>query len=192
MTASAASSTHLVSLGHRDIACIAGPQAVSTGFNRYNAFLRHREIAGLQAQPRPRLLRQGLQRNGRRALRRGIAGRRAAIQRLVCANDRLAVGAISAFRRHGIACPGDVSVTGFNDMPLADRLSPPLTTVRVQHYKAGFEAAGADGRYASRTNADAAAHVVLPVEIDRPRLDRDRCAEPYERTGTTEAAGEHA
>ena len=61
---------------------------------------------------------------------------------VVCANDRLAVGAISALRRHGIDCPGDVSVTGFNDMPLADRLSPSLTTVRVQHHKAGIEAAG--------------------------------------------------
>ncbi|MES1155639.1 MAG: LacI family DNA-binding transcriptional regulator, partial [Pseudorhodoplanes sp.] len=43
--------THLVSLGHREIACIAGPQTVSTGFNRYNAFLRHRELAGLQERP---------------------------------------------------------------------------------------------------------------------------------------------
>ena len=38
-------------------------------------------------------------------------------------------------------CPEDVSVTGYNDMPLADRLSPALTTVRVKHYKGGLESA---------------------------------------------------
>jgi len=59
---------------------------------------------------------------------------------IVCANDRLAVGAITALRHHGLACPDGVSVTGYNDMPLADRLQPALTTVRVQHYKAGSKA----------------------------------------------------
>ncbi len=73
--------THLASLGHRDIACIAGPQTVSTGFNRYQAFLRHRELAGLQARPALVDVRQGLQRNRRRALRRGIADRRATLHR---------------------------------------------------------------------------------------------------------------
>ena len=33
-------------------------------------------------------------------------------------------------------------MTGYNDMPLVDRLSPPLTTVRIQQYDVGFEAAG--------------------------------------------------
>ncbi|MGD9925791.1 MAG: LacI family DNA-binding transcriptional regulator [Pseudorhodoplanes sp.] len=134
--------THLVSLGHRDIACIAGPQTVSTGFSRYNAFLRHRDHAGLSASPAlVTYARAFNESEGERCAEEFlVAG--APFSAVVCANDRLAIGAISAFRRHGIACPDDVSVTGFNDMPLADRLSPALTTVRVQHSKAGFEAAG--------------------------------------------------
>jgi LacI family transcriptional regulator len=59
----------------------------------------------------------------------------------VCANDRLAIGAIAALRQHGLDCPRDVSVTGYNDMPLVDRLSPALTTVRIQQYESGFDAA---------------------------------------------------
>ncbi|MBM3538705.1 MAG: LacI family transcriptional regulator, partial [Alphaproteobacteria bacterium] len=35
----------------------------------------------------------------------------------------------------------DVSVTGFNDMPFVDKLNPPLTTVRIQHYEMGLQAA---------------------------------------------------
>ena len=47
--------THLVSLGHRHIATIAGPQTVSTGFNRYSSFLRHGEGLGLRrGRPRSR------------------------------------------------------------------------------------------------------------------------------------------
>jgi LacI family transcriptional regulator len=67
--------------------------------------------------------------------------RRTVFTAIVCANDRLAIGAIAALRRHGLDCPSDVSVTGYNDMPLVDRLSPALTTVRIQQYGVGFDAA---------------------------------------------------
>jgi LacI family transcriptional regulator len=66
---------------------------------------------------------------------------RARFTAVVCANDRLAVGAIGALKQHGRRCPQDISVTGFNDMSMVERLDPALTTVRVQHYQAGFEAA---------------------------------------------------
>ncbi|HKU99214.1 MAG TPA: substrate-binding domain-containing protein, partial [Vineibacter sp.] len=45
-----------------------------------------------------------------------------------------------ALARAGLQCPRDVSVTGFNDMPFVDRFSPPLTTVRIQHYEMGRRA----------------------------------------------------
>ncbi len=85
---------------------------------------------------------------------------------LVCSNDRLAVGAIGALRRHGLAIPGDISVTGFNDMPLVDRLEPALTTIRVQQYSAGRLAAQTLlARLEHRDGVDAARHKVLPVEL---------------------------
>ena len=83
---------------------------------------------------------------------------------IVCANDRLAVGAIAALRRHGLRCPDDVSVTGYNDMPLADRLSPALTTVRVQHHKGGRESAELIVELMRGSHAEPK-HIVLPVEI---------------------------
>jgi LacI family transcriptional regulator len=154
---------HLVALGHRDIACIAGPQTVSTGFNRYNAFLRHRDLAGLQERPLSVAFAKAFNESeGERCAEELlVAGR--SFSAVVCANDRIAIGAISAFRRHGLACPDDISVTGFNDMPLADRLSPALTTVRVQHYKAGFEAAGVLIDLVQDENVEPH-HLVLPVE----------------------------
>ncbi len=165
--------THLVSLGHREIACIAGPQTVSTGFNRYNAFLRHRDLAGLHEHPALVSFAKAFNElEGERCAGELLAAGRA-FSAVVCANDRLAIGATAALRRHGIPCPAGISVTGFNDMPLADRLQPSLTTVRVQHYTAGFVAAElaieiiGDG-------ATEARHVVLPVEM----IARDSTARP--------------
>ena len=100
---------------------------------------------------------------------------------MVCANDRLAVGAIAALRRHGLDCPDDVSVTGYNDMPLADRLSPALTTVRVQHYKGGLESAelivDADARQRARAAAYRAAGRDRGARLDRRAYARRAAGE---------------
>jgi LacI family transcriptional regulator len=154
---------HLVSLGHRWLATIAGPQTVSTGFNRYSSFLRHGEGLRETGPPPVSFARAFNELEGERCAEELLAGGRP-FTALVCANDRLAVGAIAVLRRHGIDCPGDVSVTGFNDMALADRLSPALTTVRVSHYRAGVGAAELIVEKLAQ-GAAGPRHVVLPVEL---------------------------
>ncbi len=155
---------HLVSYGHRAVAAIAGPQSLSTGYRRYRAFALHRKLLGIgTGKPNAVFANAFNETEGERCAEELLA-RRQPFTALVCANDRLAVGAIAALRRHGLRCPEDVSVTGYNDMPLADRLSPALTTVRVQHQRGGLESVellmemmrGPSGR---------PRHVVLPVEI---------------------------
>ena len=49
---------------------------------------------------------------------------------IACANDQTALGVMYALPQHGIDVPGDVAVTGFDDIPVARHLQPPLTTVR--------------------------------------------------------------
>src|SRR5580692_2075720 len=77
---------------------------------------------------------------GHRLGRRLLAARPAPTA-VAAANDMLAVGCCEAIEEAGLSCPGDVSVTGFNDMPFMDRLRPPLTTVAFPHYQLGTEAA---------------------------------------------------
>src|SRR5690606_3733280 len=60
---------------------------------------------------------------------------------IAAANDLIALGSIQALQGEGLRVPQDVSVIGHNDMPLVDRVSPPLTTVRILHYEMGFRAA---------------------------------------------------
>jgi LacI family transcriptional regulator len=156
--------THLVSCGHRDIAAIAGPQALSTGYRRYRSFTLHRKLLGIgKGKPNAVFATAFNETEGERCAEELLA-RGHPFTSLVCANDRLAVGAIAALRRHGLRCPEDVSVTGYNDMPLADRLSPALTTVRVQHQKGGLESAELLMEM-MRGQGAPPRHVVLPVEI---------------------------
>jgi LacI family transcriptional regulator len=156
--------THLASLGHRHIACIAGPQTISTGYNRYSSYVRHAAELGLARQhPLVSFARAFNEMEGERCAEELLVTRQP-VTAIVCANDRLAVGAITALRRHGIDCPRDVSITGFNDMALVDRLSPPLTTVRVQHYRAGFDAAELIVEMVENKAAEPR-HIVLPVKL---------------------------
>jgi LacI family transcriptional regulator len=60
---------------------------------------------------------------------------------VLCGNDVLAVGAILRARKLGIRIPDDVSITGFDDIDLAEVIAPPLTTVHVPHRRMGEAAA---------------------------------------------------
>ena len=130
--------THLYELGHRRVGLVVGPLYTSNGERRLRAFRRAArrlnlefhvveatafdEAAGLRATEQ---------------LIREFTGMTA----LVAGNDLLALGAIDAGASAGMRCPRDLSVVGFNDMPLADRLSPPLTTVNVPELTLGRLAA---------------------------------------------------
>lgn len=60
---------------------------------------------------------------------------------VICGNDVLAVGAISRAKSFGLKVPDDVSITGFDDIDIAEVVEPPLTTVHVPHRRMGAAAA---------------------------------------------------
>jgi LacI family transcriptional regulator len=51
----------------------------------------------------------------------------------------LALGCYDALAEAGLKCPKDMSITGYNDMPFADRFNPPLTTLRIPHDQIGVQ-----------------------------------------------------
>jgi LacI family transcriptional regulator len=130
---------HVVSLGHRRIAHIAGPQNLSTGDWRRRGFLDAMAAAGLAIDPRLIVVASRYSREaGHAACAALLAAKPTAI---IAANDLLALGCYDALREAGLACPRDLSITGFNDMPLVDMVAPPLTTIRIRHHEMGYEAA---------------------------------------------------
>ena len=60
---------------------------------------------------------------------------------LMCANDLMAIGAMEYCRANGICVPDDVSITGFDDIPIANLLTPRLTTASQPAYHMGRQAA---------------------------------------------------
>ena len=132
---------HLKELGHRRIAHIAGPRTLSTGNARREGFLS--VMGAKELLPDQKLIAETnafSEDEGLRAAAQLISDGRE-FTAIVAANDLLALGAYEAIADAGLSCPGDISVTGFNDMPFVDRLSPPLTTIRIPHYELGREAA---------------------------------------------------
>jgi LacI family transcriptional regulator len=132
---------HLVELGHEKIAHLAGPQDLSTGVNRLRAFRQALADHGLEdAAERIVACREWSQAAGGEAADR-LFDSGAGFTALLAGNDLLALGCYDALARRGLRCPEDISVVGFNDMPFADRFSPPMTSVRIPHYEIGAEAA---------------------------------------------------
>jgi LacI family transcriptional regulator len=180
---------HLHSLGHRQIANVAGPQEMSTGVERYRAFERHRSALDLEETSDLVVFATAFNEEEGAAKTEELFSRGVHFTALVAANDRLAIGAIDALRRHGLDCPRDISVTGYNDMPLVDRLSPALTTVRIQQYKVGFDAAGVVVDLVElRPDQRKPRHLVHRVDLivrasTSPRVDRGKGSGPTRREG---------
>ena len=82
---------------------------------------------------------------------------------ILCANDQTALGAMHALARRGIRVPHEVAVTGFDDVPVARHLHPPLTTVRQPMQDMG--AMAFDVLYSKISTGKGESDVVLPVQL---------------------------
>lgn len=129
---------HLISLGHTRIVHVGGPEDVSSTVNRLEAFeetLRAADLTGSHQFTQRQTEDEGYR------VTATLLEERPDTTAVLAANDRLALGAIDAIRDTGRACPGDISVVGFNDMPYTDRFSPPLTTIRISQNELGARTA---------------------------------------------------
>src|SRR5689334_8998461 len=106
---------HVASLGHTQIAHLAGPQSLSTGLRRLQGFRDAMKANDLKADPK--LIAECAafaEEEGLRATRSLLKGH-TPFTAIVAANDRLALGAYDALAERGLRCPEDISITGFND-----------------------------------------------------------------------------
>jgi LacI family transcriptional regulator len=129
---------HLISLGHTRIVHVGGPEDVSSTVNRLEAFeetLRAADLTGSHQFTQRQTEDEGYR------VTATLLEERPDTTAVLAANDRLALGAIDAIRDTGRACPGDISLVGFNDMPYTDRFSPPLTTIRISQNELGARTA---------------------------------------------------
>ena len=132
---------HLVDLGHTKIVHLAGPQDLSTGVTRRRAFLSSLEDLRLPAEnSRTIVCEEWSEQAGAKGMRTLLESG-PEFTAVLAGNDLLALGAYDAMSERGLRCPDDISVVGYNDMAFMDKVSPPMTTVRIPHYEVGAEAA---------------------------------------------------
>jgi LacI family transcriptional regulator len=139
-TGIALSVAHLVALGHRRIAHIAGPQDVSTGLSRYRGFVSAMAAHGLPVDPSLVAYADAYSTEEGERCCQALLAPESGCTAVIAANDMLAVGCYRALDATDLECPRDISVVGFNDMPFIGLLRPPLTTVGFSHYDLGTEA----------------------------------------------------
>lgn len=131
---------HLLALGHRDVALLSGPSRHSTAREREQGYEQALEAAGVP--PRTELVCRGDFREGG-----GYDGMRAlmALPRrptaVFVANNLMTLGAFRALHEAGIRIPEEVAIVGFDDMPWATSLNPPLTAVSQPSQEIGSAAA---------------------------------------------------
>jgi len=133
--------SHLTQLGHEHIAYVAGPQFLSTGFERYQGYLSGLRSSKLLMEEQ--LITFGdafTEEEGRRAASKILATQKK-FTAIVAANDLMALGCYDELLANGLKCPGDISVVGFDDMPFASHFNPPLTTIHTPLLDVGAEAA---------------------------------------------------
>jgi DNA-binding LacI/PurR family transcriptional regulator len=129
----AAATTHLLELGHQTVWHVAGPLDWSEARQRKAGWQATLEAAGVEVPPP--LTGDWSARSGLEAGR--VLVRMADVTAVFAANDSMALGLLRAFAEHGRQVPDDVSVVGFDDIPEAAYLAPPLTTVRQNFGEVG-------------------------------------------------------
>lgn len=133
--------SHLIGLGHKSIAFLGGPQDTSTGHDRFLAFKKLMRDGTFESHDDLILnCKAFTEAEGHRGFLSILETKRK-FTAVVAANDLLALGCYDAMTELGLSCPADISVTGFNDMPFMNRLSPPLTSLRIPHDEIGNQAA---------------------------------------------------
>jgi LacI family transcriptional regulator, galactose operon repressor len=131
----------LAALGHRRIGHIAGPQNTTTGVDRWEGYRAGVRAYGLVDEPELVVEADAFSvEAGHRALGIMLAGS-ARPTAVFAANDLIAIGMLQRLREVGARVPGDLSIVGFNDIPLAGLLEPALTTVRVPQLEMGVAGA---------------------------------------------------
>jgi DNA-binding LacI/PurR family transcriptional regulator len=119
---------HLVSLGHTDIAHIAGSHEIYSAVIRENAF-KAAIKKFVRGAGKPRIYEGDFRFEGGRHAARRILAEKKMPTGVVVANDMMALGAMQEFKAAGLSIPGDISIIGFDDISFASLSEPPLTTV---------------------------------------------------------------
>jgi DNA-binding LacI/PurR family transcriptional regulator len=128
--------TYLLRLGHRRIGVITGPVQSQSSHNRLQAYRQTIEELGIPFDSQLIVPGDG-KADGGHSGADCLLDASYPPTAVFCYNDLTAIGTIRAIKNRGLRVPDDVSVIGFDDIPFAEYIDPPLTTVRQHRYTMG-------------------------------------------------------
>lgn len=161
----------LLDLGHRDFGVLTGPLALTTVSDRLGGFTDALADAGVRIPPE-HVVEAAFTRDGGYAAATELLRRPTRPTCVFAVTDVMAIGALAAFRDNGVAVPDDVSLAGFDDIPIVRDLTPPLTTVALPLNEMGERVMGLAMREPSprRSRIErVAGEVVLRASTAPPR-----------------------
>lgn len=121
---------HLLDLGHRRIGLITGPDYATSARGRCEGYCKALEEAGVPLLSNLIVPSTFSIESGEIAAEK-LLGQKDRPTAIFAVNDNTAIGALSAIARAGLSIPNDISLVGYNDIPIVSRLPVPLTTVKV-------------------------------------------------------------
>ncbi len=131
--------TYFAQLGHRRIGVIAGPALLTTTYDRLEGFRSGLVAAGIVLHDQD-IVTGDFSRDSGVAATHQLLTQAPDITAIFAHNDVMAVGALVALRQRGISVPQQMTVAGFDDIPVAEDVTPALTTVRVPMVELGVQA----------------------------------------------------
>lgn len=164
---------HLAALAHERIGFITGPLELHSARTRQQAFLDGLRANGIAADPK--LIREGTHtaEGGQQAMNALLRVAKSPTA-VVCSNDWTAIGALHAIDAAGLRVPADLSLVGFDDIPLASYASPPLTSVRVSPADVGSTAFDALFRLIGGERLEGAVYQVPTTLVVRKSTGRPK------------------
>jgi LacI family transcriptional regulator len=130
---------HLAELGHRQVGVVSGPPILTTIFDRLTGFREELSRLGIPLLDK-HICHGGFDRSQGEQATDKLLDALPNLTAIFALNDVMAIGVLASLRRKGLRVPEDVSVTGFDDIPIAADLRPGLTTVRVPMVEIGRRA----------------------------------------------------
>ena len=165
---------HLIELGHRRIAIICGPAALWSSRARLDGYRAALQTAGLTVDG-DLLRRDAFSVAGGRAQASDLLSQPQPPTAIVAGNDSQAFGVLQALGERGLRAPDDLSVVGFDDVPVASWATPALTTVRQP-----LAAMAAAGLRMLRSDPATAAGEPRHIELATMLVVRDSTGPPRE------------
>jgi DNA-binding LacI/PurR family transcriptional regulator len=156
---------HLLQLGHQQIACITGPPDWPAAKERYRAWAKTIQKAGLE--PGPHVEGDWSTQSGYRAAKELISSGSRRFTAIMACNDHMALGALRALHASKIRVPDQISIAGYDDLPESRFFEPPLTTVHHDFVAEGASCVNMLLQMIKRETIDTTLQVLRPELVVR-------------------------